>query len=251
MFAREREEVRAEHAALPGARPRRRRWSSTRWWGASASTCSGAPSSSSAGARHGGMILVVDAAARGGVRAALDGPAAQVPLRSGRAFASLPHACCSRSSSASPPPPRRPSVGWSDFALDASPDLERLEQAVFELSRLIANLTAIDGAVVLDKRFGLLGFGAEVSAELPAPARVWRALDTEGRRARARRHRERGHAPPRRLSLRPRSPARPRHRHLPRRRRVLRRQSRRRGRVLGAVGEPVRRASLRLPQSIH
>jgi DNA integrity scanning protein DisA with diadenylate cyclase activity len=46
---------------------------------------------------------------------------------------------------------------------------------------LIANLTAIDGAVVLDKRFGLLGYGAEVSAELPAPARVWRALDTEGR----------------------------------------------------------------------
>ena len=26
----------------------------------------------------------------------------------------------------------------------------------------------------------LLGFGAEVSAELPAPTRVWRALDTEG-----------------------------------------------------------------------
>ncbi len=40
------------------------------------------------------------------------------------------------------------SVGWSDFALDASPGLERLEQSVFELSRLIANLAAIDGAVV-------------------------------------------------------------------------------------------------------
>jgi hypothetical protein len=72
-------------------------------------------------------------------------------------------------------------VEWLDFALDASPDLERLERAVFEWSRVIANLTAIDGAVVLDKRLGLLGFGAEVSAELPAPSRVWRALDTEGR----------------------------------------------------------------------
>jgi hypothetical protein len=72
------------------------------------------------------------------------------------------------------------SVGWEDFVLDQSPDIERLEQAVFELSRLIAGLSAIDGAVVLDKRLRILGFGAEVSAELPAPAHVWRALDTEG-----------------------------------------------------------------------
>jgi hypothetical protein len=72
-------------------------------------------------------------------------------------------------------------VEWSDFALDASPDLERFERAVFEWSRVIANLTAIDGAVVLDKRMGLLGFGAEVSAELAGPSRVWRALDIEGR----------------------------------------------------------------------
>ena len=67
-----------------------------------------------------------------------------------------------------------------DFQLDESENLERLEQAVFEWSRLVANLAATDGAVVLDKRFTLLGFGAEVSAELPAPERVWRALDAEG-----------------------------------------------------------------------
>jgi hypothetical protein len=56
---------------------------------------------------------------------------------------------------------------------------------VFELSRVLANLTAIDGALVLDKRFGVLGFGAEVSAELPTPERVWRALDAEGRQRQA------------------------------------------------------------------
>jgi hypothetical protein len=39
--------------------------------------------------------------------------------------------------------------------------------------------------VVLDKRLGLLGFGAEVSSELPAPAQVWRSLDTEGNRREA------------------------------------------------------------------
>jgi hypothetical protein len=73
------------------------------------------------------------------------------------------------------------SVGWADFAMDGSPGLEKLEQAVFEWSRLIANLAAIDGAVVLDKRFAVLGYGAEVSAELPVPSRVWRARDSEGR----------------------------------------------------------------------
>jgi hypothetical protein len=74
----------------------------------------------------------------------------------------------------------KPSVDWSDFALDSSQQLEQLEQAVFEWSRVLSSLSAVDGAVVLDKRFGLLGFGAEVSAELPAPSRVWRALDAEG-----------------------------------------------------------------------
>ena len=52
---------------------------------------------------------------------------------------------------------------------------------MFELSRIIANLTSIDGAVVLDKRLGLVGFGAEVSAELPAPTKVYRSTDTEGK----------------------------------------------------------------------
>jgi hypothetical protein len=71
------------------------------------------------------------------------------------------------------------SVGWEDFVSDGSPHLERLEQSIFEWSRLVAGLTATDGAVVLDKRCGVIGFGAEVSAELPAPAGVYRALDTE------------------------------------------------------------------------
>jgi hypothetical protein len=46
--------------------------------------------------------------------------------------------------------------------------------------RQIANLANIDGALVLDKHLGLLGFGAEVSAELPSPREVYRALDAEG-----------------------------------------------------------------------
>jgi hypothetical protein len=73
------------------------------------------------------------------------------------------------------------SMDWSDYERATNPELEKLEQAVFEMSRVISSLAAIDGAVVLDKRFAILGFGAEVSGELPAPLRVWRATDVEGR----------------------------------------------------------------------
>ena len=76
-------------------------------------------------------------------------------------------------------------VGWADFMTNQSP-LSREELSSKPCSNKAAsvNLTAIDGALVLDKRFGVLGFGAEVSAELPTPERVWRALDTEGQRRR-------------------------------------------------------------------
>jgi Probable sensor domain DACNV len=184
LFAREREEVRAEHAARQAQTPSptlvehslvgrvgqhmlRRSIQLVR------------------GARHGGMILAVDADAalteadakalhglRLKYRFSQDEPSHRYRTL---LFEILERVAATTS---------KATVQWLDFVLDRSPDLERLERAVFELSRLVANLTAIDGAVVLDKRLGLLGFGAEVSAELAAPSRVWRALDTEGRERR-------------------------------------------------------------------
>jgi hypothetical protein len=178
MFAREREEVRAEYDALQSQ--------------------TGSPTSVEPsfvgrvgqhmlrraiqlvrGARHGGMILVVNAA-REVPSNGLAGLRLKYRLgqdEPSRRYRTLLLRILEAVATASP----NASVGWSDFASDASAHFEELEQAVFELSRVIANLTAIDGAVVLDKRFSLLGFGAEVSAELPVPQRVWRALDTEGR----------------------------------------------------------------------
>lgn len=178
LFAREREQVRAEHAALQaqtlsptladhslvgrvGQHMLRRAIQLVR------------------GARHGGMILVVDAAS--GV-ASNSGGGLRLKYRfdqdePSHRYRTLLLQILERVAAAT----SKASVGWSDFAQDASQTLETLEQSVFELSRVVANLAAIDGAVVLDKRLGLVGFGAEVSAELPVPARVWRALDTEGR----------------------------------------------------------------------
>jgi hypothetical protein len=133
-------------------------------------------------AHHGGMILVQDATPEAVDN--LDGLRLKYrfhrdePTRRYRALLLALLAALADSTT-------KPSIGWEDFATSASPDLEKLEQAIFEWSRTVANLAAIDGAVVVDKRFALLGFGAEVSTEAAGPVRVWRAQDTEGQRLRA------------------------------------------------------------------
>ncbi|RYE89601.1 MAG: hypothetical protein EOO75_11535 [Myxococcales bacterium] len=66
-----------------------------------------------------------------------------------------------------------------DF-LSSTQELGEVESAIFEISRLIASLAAVDGAVVLTKRFELLAFGVEVHAERLTPSCVRRALDVEG-----------------------------------------------------------------------
>jgi hypothetical protein len=132
------------------------------------------------GSRHGGMILIADAApelggdALAGLRIKNRFDASEPPRRYRTLLFRILDKVAAGTTNAS--------VDWSDFARDTNPDLEQLEQSIFEMSRLIAGLTAIDGAVVLDKRFAILGFGAEVSEELTSPARIWRALDMEGQK---------------------------------------------------------------------
>jgi DisA bacterial checkpoint controller nucleotide-binding len=128
-------------------------------------------------ARNGGMILVVDTAGvgddgtLGGLRLKYRFAGNEPPRRYRTLLFQILDRVAARTTKAS--------VGWSDFALDDSQELERLERSVFELSRVIGGLAGIDGAVVLDKRLQLVGFGAEVSSDLPSPDRVWRALDLE------------------------------------------------------------------------
>ena len=131
------------------------------------------------GARHGGLLLVADAG-QDDLGAALAGVHLKYcfePSEPRRRYRTLLFEILDRLAAGT----TNTSVNWLDFVRDPNPDLERLEQAIFEMSRVVAGLTAIDGAVVLDKQFAILGFGAEVAGELPAPQRVWRALDTEGR----------------------------------------------------------------------
>jgi hypothetical protein len=128
-------------------------------------------------ARHGGMILVVDAAqspldvALAGLRLKYRFARNEPPRRYRTLLFKILDRVAARTT--------KTSVGWTDFALDDSLELERLERAVFELSRFVGGLAATDGAVVLDKQLGVIGFGAEVSSDLPTPERVFRARDLE------------------------------------------------------------------------
>lgn len=58
--------------------------------------------------------------------------------------------------------------------------MSELEEALYEIAHLVAALADVDGAVVMTKRFELLGFGAEIAGELPDVKEVRRALDVEG-----------------------------------------------------------------------
>jgi hypothetical protein len=70
-------------------------------------------------------------------------------------------------------------VDAAAYASLRDPELAALKDAIFEMSQLIAALTEVDGAVVMTKRFELLGFGAEIAGDLPDLKHVARALDLE------------------------------------------------------------------------
>jgi hypothetical protein len=71
------------------------------------------------------------------------------------------------------------SVDGDRYASLRDDELASLRDAIFEMSQLIAALTEVDGAVVMTKRFELLGFGAEIVGDLPDVQHVARALDLE------------------------------------------------------------------------
>ena len=75
--------------------------------------------------------------------------------------------------------PARDPVGWDDYEATSDASLSLLDEAIFEVAHLIAGLTAVDGAVVMTQRFEMLGFGGEISGDLPAAETVERALDLE------------------------------------------------------------------------
>ncbi|HEY9680388.1 MAG TPA: hypothetical protein V6C86_02250 [Oculatellaceae cyanobacterium] len=71
-------------------------------------------------------------------------------------------------------------VDWEDYEATNDQKIADLDEAIFEVSHLIAGLTSVDGAVLMTQRFELLGFGAEIYCENADVTHVARALDLEG-----------------------------------------------------------------------
>ena len=57
-------------------------------------------------------------------------------------------------------------------------ELRPLEEAVVELAQLMASLAAVDGAVVMNRRFEVIGFGGEITIAEPV-RQIHRAIDLE------------------------------------------------------------------------
>lgn len=68
---------------------------------------------------------------------------------------------------------------WEIFRKSSDSELDRLEEAFFELARLFSDLMQVDGALVLDKRLCLIGFGGEIRVDRNV-LQVGQAHDLEG-----------------------------------------------------------------------
>lgn len=71
-------------------------------------------------------------------------------------------------------------VGWDDYGRIRDRELTDSDEAIFELAHMMATMTQVDGAVVVTKRFELVGFAAEIAGTLPEVREVARARDLEG-----------------------------------------------------------------------
>jgi hypothetical protein len=70
-------------------------------------------------------------------------------------------------------------VGWNEYAASRDEALGVLDESIFEMAHLIASLSTVDGAVILTKRWELLGFASEISCHNSDVKQVARALDLE------------------------------------------------------------------------
>jgi hypothetical protein len=73
-----------------------------------------------------------------------------------------------------------PAVGWRQYETSDDPVVTAGDAALFEAAHLVADLTHVDGAVVMTTGLDLLGFGGEIAGDLPEVSRVRQARDLEG-----------------------------------------------------------------------
>jgi len=77
------------------------------------------------------------------------------------------------------PPPEQ--IDFGLYQGSQGDAIARLDEAILEMSHLIAALADVDGAVLLNERFELLGFGGEITGSLPEVEEIRHAHDLEAR----------------------------------------------------------------------
>jgi hypothetical protein len=76
--------------------------------------------------------------------------------------------------------PRPKAVSFDLYQRLNRPSIAALDEAIVEMSQLIAGLADVDGAVVLSERFEVMGFGGEIVSTAPEVTTIRRGLDLEG-----------------------------------------------------------------------
>lgn len=69
-------------------------------------------------------------------------------------------------------------VTWEDYQRILDAEIQDLDDAMVEFSHLLADFMSVDGALVLDQGFRVIGFGAEILGDTPVSI-IHRALDLE------------------------------------------------------------------------
>jgi hypothetical protein len=71
-------------------------------------------------------------------------------------------------------------IGWDSYQSSAAAQVAEIDEALFEVAQLLADLTRVDGTVLITDSLEVLGFGVEIAGELPEVAMVARARDLDG-----------------------------------------------------------------------
>jgi DisA bacterial checkpoint controller nucleotide-binding len=75
---------------------------------------------------------------------------------------------------------QRPNAGWAEYQTLMDTELSDLDEALFDFAHFLADLMAVDGALVVTQALDLVGFGAELRSNAGSLKSVRHALDLEG-----------------------------------------------------------------------
>lgn len=71
-------------------------------------------------------------------------------------------------------------VGWDSYHGNPAAQVAEIDEALFEVAQLLADLTRVDGTVLITDSLEVLGFGVEIAGQLPEVTEVARARDMDG-----------------------------------------------------------------------